>query len=102
MDPLGGKFVERAEQAYSNTARTLGGAAITRQEYEQLKTDFTGLNALAKLRVGMSLGGAHPSLVTALDGGADGKPQTYSWYMDHGGRWDGRPASTAVALAKSH
>lgn len=81
--------IQAVDHAYANEIRTVGGSAITETEYYSLYSRYlyAGNERLLTLA---AIAASHRPLADAFEG-----EKCWHWFMDHGGREDGKAAGAA-------
>ncbi len=98
-DPLAGSSVEPAsavpviqavDEAFANEVRTVGGSALTETEYYSLYRRYLGNPPGERMLTLAAIGVSHRPLAEGFE-----RERCWHWFMDHGGREDGRVAAPA-------
>jgi hypothetical protein len=87
------RMLRAIDDAFSNELRTNGGSAVTETEYYSLYRRYL-LAGADRPFVLAAIAASHRPLAEAFEQGA-----CWHWFMDHGGREDGKLARTTAAGA---
>lgn len=82
--------IQAVDEAYANEVRTVGGSAITETEYYALYRRYLFNTGSERLLTLAAIGASHRPLAEAFEG-----ERCWHWFMDHGGREDGKVAAPA-------
>ncbi|HYD39278.1 MAG TPA: hypothetical protein VEB43_00485 [Anaeromyxobacter sp.] len=82
--------IQAVDQAYANEVRTVGGSAITETEFYALYRRYLFNSPSERLLTLAAIGVSHRPMAQAFEG-----ERCWHWFMDHGGREDGKVATQA-------
>jgi len=80
--------IQAVDEAYANEVRTVGGSAITETEYYALYRRYQYNTSSERILTLAAIDVNHRPLAAAFEG-----ERCWHWFMDHGGREDGKVAT---------